>query len=366
LKNDLYKKKSDQSEIINRILNTNESISKELEIFKEKYDYMKEKNLILKKELNGVKSVEKEDFGETKSNEIIEKINPNFKAQTKKLHIETYSSRKTNSNDFKQMNLNVSPLIHNQNSNNTLDSQFLDTTTKKLFSQFVPDKGNTFKQMLNYDYQTSPQEENFFIESLIKETAKSNDLNLSNGEWANLCKSARNNYKNELLVLQNKFKDRFKEQCLNAFPGKNFDFLGKASEEIKKIERLEDNEFVIKLIENCTVFNNVDFVYNFNPHENYEQNAKALKKIFDEKVELIDKSMENYKTHLETYFRKKIQITKSSEMKSNENARIPIVSITNEHNENLKKLRGLYEEKLEQLEKRFFEVLKRITKETDN
>ena len=67
--------------------------------------------------------------------------------------------------------------------------------------------------------------------------------------------------------------------------------------------------------------------------------------------------MEHYKGALENYYRKKIQKTKSSYMDNIElmSDNLPIMNITSEHNDKLRILRELYDQKMKELEHvRFF------------
>ena len=169
LKNDLFNKKADHNEIINKILGTNESISRELEMYKEKYDYMKEKNLILKKELNDIKSSKKQiiDYEEEKIKEF---LSTKSKGNNQKQSQKENSMKKFNQNDVNN-NLNSSNMLHNQN--NSTDSQFLDTTSKKIFSNILPEEKKYWnKQSLNYDYQTLPHDENLFIDNMVRDAGK--------------------------------------------------------------------------------------------------------------------------------------------------------------------------------------------------
>ena len=80
--------------------------------------------------------------------------------------------------------------------------------------------------------------------------------------------------------------------------------------------------------------------------------------------------MDDYKNLLENYYRMKIQNAKNFQLSSmdNPNSNLSILNITTEHNEKLKQLREIYQEKLKSFEqvnyvinKNFFESLKLIT-----
>ena len=74
--------------------------------------------------------------------------------------------------------------------------------------------------------------------------------------------------------------------------------------------------------------------------------------------------MENMKSYIEVYFRKRIQ--KISENGGVENmalidGELPIRKFTTQHQNTLKKLRELYENKVKEIESSFFNILKIIT-----
>ena len=93
-------------------------------------------------------------------------------------------------------------------------------------------------------------------------------------------------------------------------------------------------------------------------------NIGNIKNIYSQKIEELEKSMENLKSYIETFYRKKIQ-------KINENGGIdsvgliegelPVMRFTTQHQNTLKKLRELYENKVKEIESSFFNILRIIT-----
>ena len=114
----------------------------------------------------------------------------------------------------------------------------------------------------------------------------------------------------------------------------------------------EEGEDLIKKIKSCTIFNDIKFVFNANPYEIFENNIKLLKQNYEDEIDSLERSMEYYKGILETYYRKKIQKTKSSFMDNIDlmSDNLPIMNITSEHNDKLRILRDLYDEKMKELE----------------
>ena len=80
-------------------------------------------------------------------------------------------------------------------------------------------------------------------------------------------------------------------------------------------------------------------------------------------MDTLEKTMDYYKSYIENYYRKKIQKTRNTNMDSVEliEGNLPIMTITNEHNNTLKKLRDLYDAKIKELETIFFSTLRTIT-----
>ena len=74
-------------------------------------------------------------------------------------------------------------------------------------------------------------------------------------------------------------------------------------------------------------------------------------------------SEDYYKSYIENFYRKKIQETRNTNMDSVEliEGNLPIMQITSEHNDTLKKLRELYDVKIKDLETKFFSTLRMIT-----
>ena len=110
--------------------------------------------------------------------------------------------------------------------------------------------------------------------------------------------------------------------------------------------------------------NNEEELQNLNPAINklssleiYSEDNKLTK------VDTLEKTMDYYKSYIENFYRKKIQETRNTNMDSVEliEGNLPIMQITSEHNDTLKKLRELYDVKIKDLETKFFSTLRMIT-----
>jgi hypothetical protein len=111
-------------------------------------------------------------------------------------------------------------------------------------------------------------------------------------------------------------------------------------------------EDIIDRINNKSIFDDINFVFKLYSHENKENNLRILKRTYEEKVETLEKKLNNFKSFIETFYRKQIQKSKKSHYDHLENVdeNSPIIMITSEHNEKLKILREVYQEKLKDLE----------------
>ncbi len=114
----------------------------------------------------------------------------------------------------------------------------------------------------------------------------------------------------------------------------------------------DENDEVVKKIKTKSIFRDIRFAFNSNIYDNFENNIKLLKQNYEEKIDTLERNMEYYKSYLETHYRKRIQKTKSNFMDNIEliSDNLPIMNITSEHNDKLRILRELYEEKLKELE----------------
>ena len=124
-------------------------------------------------------------------------------------------------------------------------------------------------------------------------------------------------------------------------------FNNSSNESYSRIE-----EDIIEKINDKSIFDDINFVFKLYSHENKENNLRILKRTYEEKVETLEKKLNNFKSFIETFYRKQIQKSKISNYDHLDNIdqNSPIIMITSEHNEKLKILREVYKEKLKGLE----------------
>ena len=125
---------------------------------------------------------------------------------------------------------------------------------------------------------------------------------------------------------------------------------------LNSIESNDDRDDILRKIKSNSIFQEIRFLYTPNSYDNFEKNLKALKKVYEDRVDSLEKNMDYFKSYLENFYRKKIQMTRNNHidnmnmdfMSSSES--LPIMNITAEHNDKLKTLRDLYDAKLKELE----------------
>ena len=93
-------------------------------------------------------------------------------------------------------------------------------------------------------------------------------------------------------------------------------------------------------------------------------NIENIKKLYSEKIEELEKAMEHWKSYIETYYRNKIKKINEGgglEIMGLIDGELPVKKYTTQHQNVLKKLRELYQDKVKDLETAFFSSLKTIT-----
>jgi hypothetical protein len=242
-------------------------------------------------------------FKEVESNAINEflnspKIKNNSYIYNNNNHNNNYNNNKNigQLNNLNNTNLNITNLNQNQNHNK---NSFIDLNNKK---------------------EKEKEKENF--------ASLSASANLSNELYSNSM-IQRNNNNNTYLNNNNSVNNNYNNKS-----------------------SIDDGEILISKINTNTIFNDIKFMFNVDPYEIFENNIKNLKQIYEEKIDLLERSMDFYKNSLENFYRKKIQKTKSSFMDNMDlmNDNLPIMNITSEHNDKLIILRELYDHKLKEFE----------------
>ena len=129
------------------------------------------------------------------------------------------------------------------------------------------------------------------------------------------------------------------------------------------IEDINEEDEIINKINNGEIFNNINLVYDISEEDNVN-NIENIKKLYSEKIEELEKAMEHWKSYIETYYRNKIKKINEGgglEIMGLIDGELPVKKYTTQHQNVLKKLRELYQDKVKDLETAFFSSLKTIT-----
>ena len=126
--------------------------------------------------------------------------------------------------------------------------------------------------------------------------------------------------------------------------------------------QMTDDDIITK-IKQGTIYDSIVLNYIIKSSTNFEDNVNNLKAVYETKVDTLEKTMDYYKSYIENFYRKKIQQTRNTNMESVVliEGNLPIMQITSEHNDTLKRLRELYDIKIKELETTFFSTLRAIT-----
>ena len=129
------------------------------------------------------------------------------------------------------------------------------------------------------------------------------------------------------------------------------------------IEDLNDEDEIINKINNGEIFSNINLEYDVSEDENVN-NIENVKKLYSERIDELEKAMEQWKNYIETYYRNKIKKINEGgglEIVGLIDGELPIKKYTTQHQNMLSKLRELYENKVKDIEKSFFDILKLFT-----
>ena len=133
--------------------------------------------------------------------------------------------------------------------------------------------------------------------------------------------------------------------------------------ETNTIEDLNEEDEVINKINSGDIFSGINLEYEPSDNEDIN-NIENFKKLYSDKIDELEKAMEHWKSYIETFYRNKIKKINEGggvEMVGLIDGELPVMKYTTQHQNTLKKLRDLYENKVKELEKSFFNILKIIT-----
>ena len=349
-------------EELKHIMNAYEKINNELNNYKELYFKEKEKSNLYREQYESLRKNPEESEGfNTNSNsntnddrvfvdEIISQLQNNEESNH---NIQNNSTNSINYNKWKDETSKLS-----QNYKEDLSSLKMAYKQKILMlhnSMFLNNNSNSINDdNLNINYINNNSE---------KISLKNKDNNIMDTPINTGGVDIKNN-----TILQSYLKNKMeneklkniKKEANNSLDSRKL--INNESDAITVEEILEDDD-IINQINNGQIFNKIQLNYEVSNDDNVN-NIGNIKNIYSQKIEELEKSMENLKSYIETFYRKKIQ-------KINENGGIdsvgliegelPVMRFTTQHQNTLKKLRELYENKVKEIESSFFNILKIIT-----
>ena len=300
------------------------------------------------------------------NSQLQQTFNPNFNIQNGGLNI-----NQSNNNEFKGT---FNPNFSNVNNNNLNDgNNYIDN----IISQYADGNIEHDNQWQNETNKLSQEYKNALLSlksdyvNKIKNLHNtiSNETSVKNTN-SNIINTTGNNFYDENNIKKDDNKLRNKNNNNN---NQNINYSSNINQNIisnnpnlnnYETEEIENfgNDDIIEKIKTGTIYNSISL--NYQPQSNnFEDNVKNLRATYESKIDTLEKTMDYYKSYIENYYRKKIQKTRNTNMDSVEliEGNLPIMTITNEHNNTLKKLRDLYDAKIKELETIFFSTLRTIT-----
>ena len=128
------------------------------------------------------------------------------------------------------------------------------------------------------------------------------------------------------------------------------------------IEDTNEEDEIINKINNGEIFNNINLIYDISEEDNVKS-IENIKKLHSKKIEELEKAMEHWKNYIENFYRNKIKKINEGggiEIMGLIDGELPVKKYTTQHQNILKKLRELYEDKNKELETAFFSSLRII------
>ena len=341
---------------LKQIMNAYEKINKELNDYKQLYYKEKEKSNLYKEQYESLRKSPEESEGMN--------TNSNINNNDDKIFVDEIISQIQNNDDSNQ-------IIQNS-SNNSMNYNKWRDETSKLSQNYKDDLSSlkmAYKQKILMLHNSMFQNSNINNNDTYNNTEKLINKNKeNNNEIETPLNTAGAEMKNNNLILpsylnQNMDKEKMKniqKEINNSLDSKK---IIQNDSDIITIDELNEDDEIINQINKGQIFNNIKLNYEISDNDNVN-NISNIKNIYSQKIEELEKSMEHWKSYIEIYFRKKIQ--KINEIAGIESLGIidgesPIMRFNTQHQNILKKLRELYENKVKEIESSFFNILKIIT-----
>ena len=349
-------------EELKHIMNAYEKINNELNNYKELYFKEKEKSNLYREQYESLRKNPEESEGFN--------TNSNSNTNDDRVFVDEIISQLQNN---EESNHNIQ-----NNSTNSINYDKWKDETSKLSQNYKEDLSSlkmAYKQkilmlhnsMFLNNNSNSINDDNLNINYINNNSEKISLKNKDNNIMDTPINTGGVDIKNNTILqsyLKNKMENEklknIKKEANNSLDSRKL--INNESDAITVEEILEDDD-IINQINNGQIFNKIQLNYEVSNDDNVN-NIGNIKNIYSQKIEELEKSMENLKSYIETFYRKKIQ-------NINENGGIdsvgliegelPVMRFTTQHQNTLKKLRELYENKVKEIESSFFNILKIIT-----
>ena len=368
IRTDLYSNNNSRMEFgtkdeLKQIMTAYEKINNELNNYKELYFKEKEKSNLYKEQYESLRKNPEES-------ERLNNTNLNSNTNDDRVFVDEIISQIQNNEDSNHN-------IQNNPTNSTYYNKWKDETSK-LSQNYKEDLSSlkmAYKQkilMLHNSMFSKNNSDiinddisnvNYINNNTEKLSIKSKENNIMDTPFNTGEPEIKNNIilhsyiKNKIEIEKNKIIKKDANISLDSRK-----LINNESDALTVEEILEDDDIIIQ-INNGQIFNKIQLNYEASNDDNVN-NIGNIKNIYSQKIDELEKSMENLKRYIETYYRKKIQ-------KMNENVdfdsagliegELPVTRFTTQHQNTLKKLRELYENKVKEIESSFFNILKIIT-----
>ena len=342
---------------LNKIMNAYEKMNNELNNYKQLYYKEKEKSNLYKEQYELLKKSPEESEGFN--------TNTNSNNNDDKVFVDEIISQIQNNDDT--------------NSNNSINFSKWKDETSKLSENYKKDLSSlkmAYKQKILMIHNSMFQNSNI---NNINDNDNNSNNNYNNNTEKIIIKNKDNNnietplntaggeMKNNILI-QSYLKNKIEKEKIKNIKKEDNNSIDSRKiihneSDVITLEELNDDDEVINQINNGEIFSNIKLNYEVSDNDNVNS-INNIKNIYSQKIDELEKSMENWKSYIEIYYRKKIE-------KINENGGIesiglidgesPVMKYTTQHQNTLKKLRELYENKVKEIESSFFNILKIIT-----
>ena len=390
----------------NKIVNAYQNLNEELENYKKLYYEEKKKSEKYKAQINGISNFNIQEEGESEEKEdseeeeIIDNHNisnisanippskfksyNNFKLLKKENMQKSNGATRASNPNMKNKITKIKKINNNKTSNNNKDEyeqlkNYIRINRNKSYKNNLSLKRinsyDAFKRSKKVPVKTERNEENV---NNYSQFVNLKSYNNTNNKKKNILKLNDNinkytlteydNYDNNESNISSIYVSKTARRNLNEAidnPSNGKDIKNNNINNINNNINYDRNEETINAIKNGNVFNMLDINYHEIMYNNKTpKQFDILKKLYDFKMDALEKTMDYYQSFLDEYYKKKINEIDSikglTEIVQNKK-RIMIANITDEYKNNLNKLRNLYKEKKEELEYKFSMYMKNLS-----